>query len=38
VLADQLNAETGDELLAPDSNEDDPLARDKEKMDKENQK
>jgi predicted PurR-regulated permease PerM len=33
VLADQLNAETGDELLAPDIKEDDPIAREERKTD-----
>ena len=31
VLADQVNAETGDELLSPDAKEDDPIARDEVK-------
>ncbi|HVG22269.1 MAG TPA: AI-2E family transporter [Blastocatellia bacterium] len=35
VLADQVNAETGDELLAPDVKEDDPIARATGKPDKE---
>jgi predicted PurR-regulated permease PerM len=34
VLADQVNAETGDELLAPDVKEDDPIARAEDKQDK----
>jgi predicted PurR-regulated permease PerM len=38
VLADQLQAETGDELLAPAVKEDDPLARVKGKPEKENQR
>lgn len=31
VLAEQVSAETGDELLAPDATDDDPIARDKDK-------
>jgi predicted PurR-regulated permease PerM len=34
VLADQVNAETGDELLAPSAKEDDRIARDEGKTDK----
>ena len=34
VLADQLSAETGDELLAPDAKDDDPVAREETKTDK----
>ncbi|MFP5264001.1 MAG: AI-2E family transporter [Blastocatellia bacterium] len=34
VLADQVNAETGDELLSPDVKEDDPIARQEGKTDK----
>jgi len=34
VLADQVNAESGDELLAPDTEEDDPIARGEPKADK----
>ncbi len=32
VLAEQVSAETGDELLAVDDEEDDPIARDKDKV------
>lgn len=32
VLAEQVSAETGDELLSPDAEEDDPIAHDKEKI------
>jgi predicted PurR-regulated permease PerM len=31
VLAEQVSAETGDELFSPDEEEDDPIARDKDK-------
>jgi predicted PurR-regulated permease PerM len=34
VLADQVNAETGDELLSPDAKEDDQIARDEMKPEK----
>jgi predicted PurR-regulated permease PerM len=32
VLAEQVSAETGDELFAPDAIDDDPIARDKDKV------
>ncbi|HKS39960.1 MAG TPA: AI-2E family transporter [Blastocatellia bacterium] len=32
VLAEQVSAETGDELLSPDDEDDDPIARDKDRV------